>query len=201
MLLRQHIRLHLPRVARRTAAPTPLACLPRLQSTVAVLPPELSEFRPNVGVCLVNDEGLVFAATRVDDPGRSWQMPQGGIDAGEAPLQAALRELAEETSVVSVEPLAELPVWLTYEFPTHVRCTFSGEWAAYKGQAQRWFLLRFTGSDAEINLKTAHREFNHWRWMPLEQLPGSVISFKQDVYARVAQEFGPIIQRTLAARQ
>eukprot|EP00775_Hariotina_reticulata_P009575 gene9575-9737_t len=141
----------------------------------------------------VNNEGLVFAATRTDDPGKSWQMPQGGIDPGETPLQAAVRELFEETSISSVEVLAELPNWLPYEFPTEVKCRLSGSWAKYKGQAQRWFLMKFTGPDSDVNLDTAHKEFCEWRWMPLNELPGTVIPFKRAVYEAVAAEFGPVV--------
>jgi 8-oxo-dGTP pyrophosphatase MutT (NUDIX family) len=105
------------------------------------------------------------------------------------------QELFEETCISSVEVVAEVPRWLTYEFPTHVRCKLQGTWAQYKGQAQRWFLLRFTGDDSEINLDTAHKEFDAWCWMPIDQLPDSVIDFKREVYQQVEAEFKPIIDR------
>ncbi|KAF8071113.1 rppH [Scenedesmus sp. PABB004] len=161
---------------------------------VPLLPEELADYRPNVGVCVVNSAGLVFAAQRTKDTGRkaAWQMPQGGIDPHEtSALAAALRELKEETSITSVEVVAELPRWLTYDFPPDVRSRLWGEWAHFKGQAQRWFLLRFTGDDAEVDLNTEHREFRAWRWAPLEELPGAVIGFKRAVYEEVAAEFGP----------
>jgi len=103
------------------------------------------------------------------------------------------QELFEETCISSVEVVAEVPRWLHYEFPTSVRCKLQGTWAQYKGQAQRWFLLRLTGDDSEINLDTEHKEFSQWRWMPIEQLPDTVIAFKQQVYREVAAEFKPII--------
>jgi putative (di)nucleoside polyphosphate hydrolase len=109
-------------------------------------------------------------------------------------LLLLLQELAEETCITSVEVVAQVPRWLTYEFPTEVRCRFTGSWAQYNGQAQRWFLLKFTGNDSEVNLDTEHREFSAWRWMPLEQLPGTVIDFKRDVYSQVVQEFQPMIE-------
>jgi 8-oxo-dGTP pyrophosphatase MutT (NUDIX family) len=106
-----------------------------------------------------------------------------------------LQELFEETCISSVEVVAELPRWLPYEFPTSVRCKLQGTWANYKGQAQRWFLLKFTGEDAEINLDTDHKEFDQWRWMPLEQLPDTVIEFKREVYREVVAEFKPVLER------
>ncbi|KIZ03328.1 putative (di)nucleoside polyphosphatehydrolase [Monoraphidium neglectum] len=164
-----------------------------------VLPDELRDFRPNVGICVVNKKGLVFAARRLDDPfPDSWQMPQGGIDPGEAPLEAAVRELKEEVSISSVRLVAQLDDWVAYEFPTEVRSRFTGAWARYRGQAQRWFLFAFTGDDAEVDLETEHREFKDWQWMPLAELPSRVISFKREVYERVAAELGPHIERLKA---
>lgn len=111
------------------------------------------------------------------------------------PTMLPPQELQEETCISSVDVVAEIPRWLHYEFPTSVRCKLQGTWAQYRGQAQRWFLLKYTGQDdAEINLETEHREFAEWRWMPLHELPDSVISFKQEVYREVVAEFGPIIE-------
>lgn len=157
---------------------------------------EAGGYRLNVGICLVNREGLVFAAQRVDDRQGTWQMPQGGIDVGEDPAIAALRELQEETSVSSARIVATFDrSWLTYDFPTHVRCKLHGSWTKYRGQAQRWFLVQFDGEDSEIDLDTAHREFSSWRWAPLHELPPAVIEFKRGVYQQVAEEFAPIIER------
>lgn len=111
---------------------------------------------------------------------------------------SCLQELFEETCISSVEVVAELPRWLPYEFPTSVRCKLQGTWANYKGQAQRWFLLKFTGEDTEINLDTDHTEFDQWRWMPLEQLPDTVIEFKREVYREVVAEFKPVLERLKA---
>ncbi|KAF6252416.1 NUDIX hydrolase domain-like protein [Scenedesmus sp. NREL 46B-D3] len=161
-------------------------------------PVHIQDYRPNVGVCLVNRHGMVFAATRVDDPTKSWQMPQGGIDPGEEPLAAAVRELQEETSISSVQVLAEAQRWLSYDFPPEARARLSSYWARYKGQAQRWFLFKFTGDDSEVDLATSHREFSEWRWMPLEQLPGAVVPFKKPVYEAVLAEFGPAVEAVKA---
>ncbi|KAK9949822.1 hypothetical protein M0R45_005333 [Rubus argutus] len=113
-------------------------------------PPE--GYRRNVGICLINDSKKIFSASRLDVPD-SWQMPQGGIDEGEDPRTAAIRELREETGVHSAEILAETPHWLTYDFPPDVRAKLRKQWGSdWKGQAQKWFLLRFTGKDEELIL-------------------------------------------------
>eukprot|EP00195_Chlamydomonas_chlamydogama_P013623 CAMPEP_0202894208 /NCGR_PEP_ID=MMETSP1392-20130828/3656_1 /ASSEMBLY_ACC=CAM_ASM_000868 /TAXON_ID=225041 /ORGANISM="Chlamydomonas chlamydogama, Strain SAG 11-48b" /LENGTH=188 /DNA_ID=CAMNT_0049578827 /DNA_START=400 /DNA_END=962 /DNA_ORIENTATION=- len=144
---------------------------------------------------MVNRQGLVFAAQRVDDSKNTWQMPQGGIDEGEDPAAAALRELQEETSVSSARIVGEIDEWLSYDFPTKVREKLYGPWTRYKGQKQKWYLIQFYGSDGEINLETEHKEFKAWAWKPLEELPQSVVEFKADVYSRVAERFGPLIQQ------
>ncbi|KAG1681099.1 hypothetical protein FOA52_015539 [Chlamydomonas sp. UWO 241] len=153
-------------------------------------------YRPNVGVCIFNKAGYVFAAQRCDDdtPG-SWQMPQGGIDEGEEPHEAALREVTEETSIVSARIVGEIDGWLTYDFPTRVKESLTGGWQKFKGQKQRWYLAHFYGDDSEINLGTAHKEFRAWKWSKLEDLPGSVVEFKRDVYVEVAKGFVPMIKQ------
>ncbi|KAH9769172.1 Nudix hydrolase 26 [Citrus sinensis] len=134
-------------------------------------PPE--GYRRNVGICLINSSKKIFAASRLDIPD-SWQMPQGGIDENEDPKVAALRELKEETGVSSAEVLAEVPYWLTYDFPPEVREKLKHQWGGdWKGQAQKWFLLKFTGKEEEINLlgdKSEKPEFGEWKWMSPEQI-------------------------------
>jgi len=157
-------------------------------------------YRPCVGLALFNAEGLVFVGSRADKtkrehvaPGHAWQMPQGGIDAGETPLEAARRELAEETSVTSAELLAEAPGWLAYDLPVDIgKEAWKGRW---RGQAQKWFAFRLIGSETEINILTpagGHKaEFDAWRWVRLEETPDLIIPFKRDVYLQVARHFAP----------
>jgi putative (di)nucleoside polyphosphate hydrolase len=157
-------------------------------------------YRPCVGVALLNREGHAFIGHRkrkrgseVLDP-HSWQMPQGGIDAGEQPLEAAKRELWEETNVRSIELIAELPDWLKYDLPEDAQGRWSGR---YRGQTQKWFLFRFVGSDREIDVNHpaggAHdAEFDDWRWERFERLPELVVPFKREVYQAVAAAFAPL---------
>jgi putative (di)nucleoside polyphosphate hydrolase len=144
-------------------------------------------FRPGVGILLFNDIGQVFVAQRIDMAAEAWQMPQGGIDAGELPLEAALRELREEIGVDCVEVLAETEGWLRYEFPAEVAdARWDGRW---RGQQQKWFAMRLTGDDQDINLATDHPEFSDWRWASLDALPSLVVPFKAPVYEEVARAF------------
>jgi len=146
-------------------------------------------YRPCVGVMLANDRGEVFVGQRIDTDGPAWQMPQGGVDAGEAPVEAALRELREETGVPPelVEVEAETPGWVTYDLPHDlVPKVWKGR---YRGQKQKWFLLRFRGTDADIDIVTEHPEFSEWRWLPPAELPGAIVPFKRAVYQQVLQAF------------
>jgi putative (di)nucleoside polyphosphate hydrolase len=158
-------------------------------------------YRACVGVALFNAAGLVFVGKRRTDKmgaghegGYAWQMPQGGIDPGEDPLQAALRELYEETNIRSVELIAEAPDWYRYELPLEVMGrALKGR---YRGQTQKWFAFRFTGDEAEINVHApgggVHRpEFGDWRWDRLENLPGMIVPFKRGVYEKVVTAFAP----------
>jgi len=150
-------------------------------------------YRRNVGVMLVNAAGHVFVGQRRDSDLPAWQMPQGGIDEGESPRAAALRELEEETGVppARVEVLAETPDWLRYDLPDDIRPRIWG--GRYRGQEQRWFLMRFLGTDADVRIDTAHPEFSAWRWLPPADLPGQIVPFKRAVYARVLAEFAPLL--------
>ena len=155
-------------------------------------------YRPCVGIALFNRSGLVFVGRRRNRrvmesiaPGHEWQMPQGGVDVGEPPYEAALRELREETNVSSVSLLAEAPRWLSYDLPTDLsRKVMKGR---FRGQTQKWFAFRFEGDEAEINIdhpEGGHRpEFDAWRWEHIERLPELIIPFKRDVYVAVVDEF------------
>ncbi|RJL08979.1 RNA pyrophosphohydrolase [Paracoccus siganidrum] len=145
-------------------------------------------YRPCAGVVLMNGDGLVFAGQRIDTPG-AWQMPQGGIDRGETPHQAALRELGEEIGLdpASVEIVAETPDWVYYDLPPHLLGkTWKGK---YGGQKQKWFLLRFLREDAAIRIETDHPEFDRWQWMRADDLIEAIVPFKRDVYREIFAAF------------
>ncbi len=144
------------------------------------------EYRRGVGIMLLNGAGRVFVAERTDTPG-AWQMPQGGIDTGEEPAAAARRELAEETGVDRVTILAESRGWLSYDLPADLR---GRVWQGrYIGQAQKWFAMRFDGTDADIRLDGAHAEFGAWQWIVPERLPALIVKFKRPLYEAVLAEF------------
>lgn len=148
-------------------------------------------YRPCVGVVLIDAAGRIFAGQRRDTEGPAWQVPQGGIDRGEAPRAAALRELEEETGVppALVEVLAEAPDWLTYDLPAGL---VGRAWGGrFRGQRQRWFLMRFLGRDGDIRLDAGHPEFSAWRWMTAAELLDAIVPFKRDVYARALAAFRP----------
>lgn len=158
-------------------------------------PDEIAElpYRPCVGVMLANTRGQVFVGQRIDTETPAWQMPQGGIDPGEAPRAAALRELSEETGIppemVTVE--AETEGWISYDLPQHiVPRIWNGQ---YRGQKQKWFLMRFHGADADVDIATGHPEFSEWRWLNPEDLVDRIVPFKRAVYARVLEEFRELI--------
>jgi putative (di)nucleoside polyphosphate hydrolase len=153
-------------------------------------------YRPCVGMMVLNPEGRVFVGRRIDgaehvDTEHAWQMPQGGVDPDEDPYRAALRELHEETNITSVELLVEAPDWFSYDLPPPLAAT---AWRGrYRGQTQKWFALRFTGPESEIDI--AHPagghepEFVEWRWEVMERLPDLIIPFKRKVYEHVVAEF------------
>lgn len=163
-------------------------------------------YRQCVGIALFNGAGDVFIGRRKKERGSSalsghdWQMPQGGIDEGESPLEAAKRELYEETSVKNITVIAEAPDWLTYDFPPEA----SGRWGGrYRGQKQKWFLFRLDGDDGEVEIHAPgggrhHAEFRDWRWESWEALPSLVVPFKCQVYQQVIAIFAPIAREIKA---
>ncbi len=152
-------------------------------------------YRPNVGAVLFNRDGLIFVARRADLPNAEgapggWQLPQGGIDENEDPDTAILRELAEEIGTDRATIIGMHPDWLTYDLPAELIGKALG--GRYRGQRQRWYALRFTGSDADIRLDLdPHPEFDAWRWAPLAELPGMAVGFKRAIYDVLAISFAP----------
>jgi putative (di)nucleoside polyphosphate hydrolase len=145
-------------------------------------------YRLAVGIMLLNRDREVFVGRRVDMPVMpAWQMPQGGIDPGETPRQAAMRELEEEVGTAKAEILGESRGWLKYDLPIDLA---AGIWGGrYRGQKQIWFVMRFTGSDADINLATEHREFDAWQWVAPKRLPDLIVPFKRQLYIDILAEF------------
>jgi putative (di)nucleoside polyphosphate hydrolase len=152
-----------------------------------------AQYRPGVGIMLINGAGWVFVGKRVDRVEEAWQMPQGGIDGNETPILAAMRELLEELGTANVEVVAESSRWLQYELPSSLQGrAWDGRWL---GQRQRWFLMRFVGNDSEINVATEHPEFSAWRWIAPERLVELIVSFKRQIYLDVLEEFAGSLQR------
>ena len=147
--------------------------------------------RSGVGIVVLNKENKVFVAKRIDNPKNFWQMPQGGVDEGEDFLKAAYRELEEETSIKNVELVKELDGTITYELPDRLLgLIWKGK---YRGQKQKWFLMRFVGTDNEINIKTRHPEFLEWKWVELENITDLVVDFKLHVYKEVKDKVKKIL--------
>ena len=154
---------------------------------------KLSELplRSGVGIVVLNRQNKVFVARRIDNPKNFWQMPQGGVDEGENFLNAAYRELEEETSIKKVELIQELQGTITYELPDRLLgIIWKGK---YRGQKQKWFLMRFNGEDNEINIKTKNPEFLDWKWIEIDQLTEVVVDFKLHVYKEVKEKVKKII--------
>lgn len=158
-------------------------------------------YRPCVGITVINPQGLVWVGRRADSPGEEegrgawWQMPQGGIDGGEDPAGAALRELIEETGMRTVRILGETEGWLRYDLPAHL---VGKSWGGrYRGQEQKWFAVRFLGEDSEIDITPPaglKPEFTEWRWAPLGEVADLIVPFKREVYLQVIEAFAPYAQ-------
>ena len=142
--------------------------------------------RIGVGIILLNHENNIFVGKRIDNPKNFWQMPQGGVDQNENFLQAAKRELEEETGIKSVELVKELNKWLKYDLPENLLGkVLEGK---YRGQKQKWFIMKFVGKDNEINVKTKNPEFLDWKWIGVSELPSIAVSFKVDLYKKLKEE-------------
>ena len=147
--------------------------------------------RSGVGIVVLNKKNKVFVARRIDNPKNFWQMPQGGVDEGENFLDAAYRELNEETSIKSVELIKELDDTITYELPNHLLgIIWKGK---YRGQKQKWFLMRFIGEEKEINIKTKNPEFLAWKWIDLDKITEVVVDFKLHVYKELKEKVQKLI--------
>ena len=153
-------------------------------------PPD-GAYRPCVGIMLLNRANLVFVARRIDMSEEAWQMPQGGIDDGEAPREAALRELKEEIGTDKATILGESRGWLRYDLPPEL---VGKAWGGrYRGQRQKWFAMRFTGRDGDIDLATHHPEFSAWKWAEPASLPHFIVPFKRRLYTEVLAEFASLL--------
>ena len=147
--------------------------------------------RVGVGAIVLNSENKIFVGKRVDNPVNKWQMPQGGIDKGEKFLAAMKRELKEETSIQNIKVLKEIDKWFKYELPKELLgIIWKGK---FRGQKQRWFIVRFIGNESEINLKTSHPEFIEWKWIEIEELTKVIVDFKKDVYIQLVAELKKFI--------
>ena len=146
--------------------------------------------RNGVGLVVLNNENKVFVAKRIDNPKNFWQMPQGGVNQNEDLLQAAKRELEEETGIKSVELVKELKEWLQYDLPKNL---LGKIWKGkYRGQNQKWFIMNFVGENNEINVKTKNPEFLDWKWIKISELPDIAVSFKIDLYKKIKKELGSL---------
>jgi len=153
------------------------------------VPYDQRPYRPGVGLVLLNAQGLAFVARRVDTPG-AWQFPQGGIDPGEDPEATVRREMKEEIGTDHAEIIARSAEWIAYDLPPEIA---DRSWhGRFRGQTQLWFCARFTGRDSDINLATAHPEFDEWRWADLARVPDGIVPFKRPLYERVVAEFLPL---------
>lgn len=153
-----------------------------------------AQYRRGVGVMLINSARKVWVGRRIDNPTEAWQMPQGGMDEGEEPWATALRELGEETGIAPehIELIAESAERLRYDLPEELIGKFwRGRW---RGQLQNWFLCRFLGTDADVNIATEHPEFNAWKWVEAQELPDLIVPFKREMYRHLLQVFGDFLK-------
>jgi putative (di)nucleoside polyphosphate hydrolase len=147
--------------------------------------------RIGVGIVLLNNKNKIFVGKRIDNPKKFWQMPQGGVDKNEDLFQAAKRELQEETSITSIKLIKKLDGWLEYNLPQNL---LGKIWKGkYKGQKQKWFIMKFLGDDMEINVKTKHPEFFEWKWVDPDEITDFVVNFKLDVYKKIKEKVKIII--------
>ena len=147
--------------------------------------------RKGIGIVLLNNNNKVFVAKRIDNPNDFWKMPQGGIDKDENPLDAAFRELEEETSIKNVELIQEIQNEITYNLPNNLLgIIWKGK---FKGQTQKWYVMKFLGTDKEINLKTNHPEFLEWKWIDIENITDKVVDFKLHVYEKIKEELKKLV--------
>lgn len=145
-------------------------------------------YRKGVGAVLFDKRGRVLVARRIDTPGEAWQLPQGGLDAGENPRRAILRELAEEIGTARARIVGEIPGWLAYDLPASLVARAWG--GRFRGQKQKWFALRFQGRDSDIRLDTDdHPEFDDWQWVKIDDLPARIVAFKRPLYRVLAERF------------
>ena len=147
--------------------------------------------RTGVGIVVLNSKNKVFVGKRRDNPIDKWQMPQGGVNSGESLIDAMKRELIEETGIKKIEIIKELNYWLEYELPKNlIGIIWKGK---YRGQKQKWFIVRFLGSDNEINLNTKKPEFIEWKWLEINELPNVIVDFKKNVYKKLVEELDKFI--------
>jgi len=153
---------------------------------------EVLPYRSGVGILLLNRHGKVFVGSRIDMHSDAWQMPQGGIESGETPEQAAFRELGEEVGTDKAQIIAKSEDWYFYDLPDEL---LGKMWSGkYQGQKQKWFVFRFLGEDKDIQINGAHAEFNDWRWVNFEELPSLAVPFKRQLYEALVNEFSPVIR-------
>ena len=155
--------------------------------------PRVLPYRLGVGMMIINRHNQIFVGKRVDAKVQAWQMPQGGIDIGETPSKAAMREMEEEIGSKSGSIIAESKNWYSYDIPKFMIPILW--YGSYKGQKQKWFLIKFTGADEEINIATDHPEFEEWRWVDVNELLNIIIPFKRKLYKAIIEEFEPLLTK------